>query len=291
MEKLDLEYKVYGEGDSTIVIESGIGCSFYDWYPLVQKIKKDFKVVLYHRSGYGNSPDSTNTRTTMNIARELHYLLDQIGISEKFTLLGHSFGGLCVQQYAKMYPNQLNSIVLVDSTSPNFKQLYNLDIPVMNSLISIDKMIESNRTSSSKSKEELLKTFQFVVEEQEKILPQSMVRNFKEFISNPLLFKKIAEEFANWEASSEIITEMSEFPNIPLLVMARDKELSATPFIEHGIPENEAVLYEQVWRNLQVELSKLSSKGKFIIAEKSDHEIHKDRPDIIIEELYKLSDV
>ena len=78
------------------------------------------------------------------------------------------------------------------------------------------------------------------------------------------------------------------FPDIPLIVIARDEELSAKPYIEHGIPEAEAVLHERVWRELQVELAGLSNIGELVIAEASDHEVHKDQPGVIVESLERL---
>ncbi|WP_164669772.1 alpha/beta fold hydrolase [Virgibacillus doumboii] len=279
----ELEYKILGEGETTLVIELGIGGSFYSWYPFVQQIKKDFTVVLYHRAGYGKSALPKNSRTTEHIAQELDSLIEKLHIKEKFILMGHSFGGLCVQQYARMYPQKLNGVLLVDSTSYNFQQLYDLDLPVMYSMISLEQMIESNRETARKSKEALLYVFKETIEEHEKILPEIELKAFIEFISKPSFFETVADEFQNWGKSSEIIKESAEFPDIPLNVIARDKELSAKPFIEHGIPEKEERLHEDVWRELQEELAELSSKGELIIAEQSDHEIHRERPDVIIQ--------
>ncbi len=69
---MELEYKVVGNGESTLIIETGIGGSFYNWYPFTQEIKEDFTIVMYHRAGYGNSPVSKELRTTKNIAEELY---------------------------------------------------------------------------------------------------------------------------------------------------------------------------------------------------------------------------
>ncbi|MBB4826765.1 pimeloyl-ACP methyl ester carboxylesterase [Sporosarcina luteola] len=153
MEKIDLEYKVIGTGDAFLIVETGIGGSFYSWYSIIQEVQTQFTVVVYHRAGYGTSQASTKVRTTRNIAEELAYLVREIGIKDKIFLMGHSFGGLCVQQYAKMFPDKIKGILLVDSTSPNFNRLYNLPIPVMNTFISIDKMIEGNTITSQKDED------------------------------------------------------------------------------------------------------------------------------------------
>ncbi|MBB2479641.1 MULTISPECIES: hypothetical protein [Heyndrickxia] len=48
MDGTELEYRVVGKGEQFLIIETGIGSSFYDWFSFVQKIKNDYKIVLYH---------------------------------------------------------------------------------------------------------------------------------------------------------------------------------------------------------------------------------------------------
>jgi pimeloyl-ACP methyl ester carboxylesterase len=279
---MELEYLVVGEGETALVFEVGIGNSFYQWAPLIDQLKNDFKVILYHRAGYGNSSPSELPRTVSIIAEELDALVEMLEIDE-FVLAGHSYGGLCAQQYARMFPGKLKAVLLIDATSHHFKRLYDLDLPVMYSMISLEKLIEGNLQTSKKSKAELTAMFMNNIEESKRMLPEKDGDKYQEFITQPELFKTVADELTNWPKSSLEIKLSEDFPDIPLIVIARDQDMSAKPFIEHGIPEEEANLHEQVWRELQVELAALSSKGELIIAEGSDHEIHKDRPEIIME--------
>lgn len=288
MKNIDLEYRKVGNGESTLILETGIGGSFYNWYSFIQEIKKHFTVILYHRAGYGNSPNSEKARTTRNIAEELNNLVEELGITDKFILMGHSFGGLCAQQYALMYPHKIKGLILVDSTSYNFQKLYDLTNPVMNSLISVDERIKINLNNSQQTKEELQLKYTDMINEYKKILPTQDVRGFEEFMTNPRLYKVIANEFENFGESSKNIKTMGEFPQIPLIVIARDKEISIKSFTENDIPEEEAILYEHVWRELQIELSQLSSKGELVIAEGSDHQVHLDQPESVIQSLKRF---
>lgn len=288
MSEVDLEYKILGNGKTVLVIEMGIGSSFYDWYSIVEDLKENFTVILYHRCGYGKSQDPKTPRTTKNIAEELNCLLGSIGIKDRFILMGHSFGGLCVQHYAKMYPYKLKGIVLLDSTSFNFKQLYMLDIPVMNSLIAIDKMIESNIDSAKKSKEELRRQNRGIISAYENRINDEDMKSVEEFFTSSMLHKTIAEEFQNWHVDSNEIRSITEFPNIPLIVIARDNKAAEKEWVKYNIPEKEAILYESLWRKLQIELSRLSKQGKLIIAENSEHEIYLERADIVVSSLKTL---
>ena len=289
MKELDLEYKIIGEGKNVLVIETGIGSSFYDWYSFVQELKEDFTVVLYHRAGYGKSQASNSPRTTRNIAEELNGLVDKIGLKDRFILMGHSFGGLCVQQYAKMYPDWLRAVVLIDSTSYNFQQLYTLDLPAMNSDIAIDKMIEFMENLSKKTREELRHESENIISAyRKKSMSDSEMKDVEGFFTNTRLYKTMAEEFSNWHRDSEDIKSIGDFPNVPLIVIARDTKVSEDCWVKNNFPRTEAELYEAEWRKLQIELSKLSDQGELIIAENSDHEIYNDRPDVVIQSLQTL---
>lgn len=285
---MGLEYEIIGNGKEVLVIELGIGGAFYDWLPLVEKIKDRFKVILYHRYGYGTSDVANTERTTKNIAKELNEFLNVLGIKEKFILMGHSFGGLCVQHYAKLYEQRLKAVILVDSTSFNFSKLYELNIPVMRSLISIEKMVESNKSNSNKSEEEIKNQCRGMYESIRQKFSDDIIKKYEKFLSNPILYETIANEFKNWKISSQEIKGKKQFPNIPLRVIARDNKIAEKYWVNLEIPENEAKLYEKTWRELQIELSKLNELGQLIIAENSDHEIFEDRPEVIIDTLMKL---
>lgn len=288
MSNINQEYKIIGNGQTTLVIETGIGNSFYNWYSIIEEIKHYFTVIIYHRQGYGKSNLPITSRTTRNIASELNKLLTEISVKEKYVMLGHSFGGLCVQQYVKMYPEEVKAVVLVDSTSYNLEQLNHLDTPIINSKCSINKMVEICNNLSLKSKEELINQNKSMVSRYRKYVTNEELQEVNEFFANSKFYKTVADEFTNWLHDGEDIKSMSTFPDIPLITIARDKELSIENWVKQEIPENEAILYEDKWRKLQEELVLSSKQGKFIIASNSDHQVHIDRPDIVIDTLKAL---
>jgi pimeloyl-ACP methyl ester carboxylesterase len=288
VDNINYEYKIIGNGNTILVIEVGIGNSFYDWYPLIEEIKDYFTVIIYHRQGYGNSSLPKSSRTTRNIAYELNTMLKEIGIKEKYILMGHSFGGLCVQQYVKMYPDEIKAVVLLDSTSYNLEQLESLDTPTINSQTSIDKMVSLVNELSLKSREELISQNTDITSKYEKCVTSEELQDVVEFFGNPNLYKTVADEFANWIHDGEDIKSIDIFPDVPLRVIARDKILSVRNWMKYEIPEEEAVEHENKWRELQEELVLLSDQGKLIIASDSDHLIYIDRPDVVMDCLKSL---
>ena len=113
-----LAYEKYGDGDINFVIEMGLGASIGEWRQLAAKLAGRHTVLLYQRAGYGASSTSTLERTPENIAAELNLLLQRVGHAPTVTVLAHSQGGLYAWKFAKMYPELVAKLVLLDPLSP-----------------------------------------------------------------------------------------------------------------------------------------------------------------------------
>lgn len=70
-----IEVYIKGSSKQTVVIQTGMTCSFYDWLPIIEKLSQHFTVVSYHRPGYGKSELGNYSRTTLQVTKELHLLL------------------------------------------------------------------------------------------------------------------------------------------------------------------------------------------------------------------------
>lgn len=278
---MKFDYEMIGTGDKVIVIETGIGNAFYDWYPVVEELKEDYRILLYHRLGYGKSDRPNTERTTHHIASELYHLTEELNIP-KCLLIGHSFGGLCVQHFAALYPEKVEAVLLVDSASYNLAQLEQLDTPFMNAHISIEKLVEMSLTASKKSQETLLENNKESIASHQLFLDDTALKAYTEFVSSPVLNQTVAEEFSCWILDGETIKALNSFPNVPLKVICRDLQVSIENWCKGGVPEEEAVCHDNHWRKLQVELSELTEDGELLVAKDCDHMIHIENPQLII---------
>mgnify|MGYP001472115743 FL=1 len=86
-------------------------------WDVVQKEVKNFaQVCFYDRAGLGKSDKGPSPRTTIQIANELHALLESAKLTPPYILVGHSMGGLHIQTYAMLYPEDIAGMVFVDPT-------------------------------------------------------------------------------------------------------------------------------------------------------------------------------
>ena len=102
-------------GGPTVVMDSGIGGGLLDWQTVQPKVAKFARVCSYDRSGLGWSESGPKPRTSPQIVKELHALLENAGVGGPYVLVGHSFWGANVQLYAAEYPKEVAGMVLVDS--------------------------------------------------------------------------------------------------------------------------------------------------------------------------------
>lgn len=114
-----LEYVLSQHGTSAVVFENGLGASLDSWAKVFPEIAKDTTAFAYNRPGYGNSEPPSSPRDGEHIVDELRSSLRGKGLKPPYVLVGHSLGGLYMQLFARRYPEEVQGLILVDSTHPN----------------------------------------------------------------------------------------------------------------------------------------------------------------------------
>ena len=111
---------VAGEGGPTVVFESGLGDGKEAWGPVFQAVSQHARVVAYDRAGYGDSDPSTARRDGEQIVQELRALLRAEQLPPPYVLVGHSLGGTLAKLFARMHPEEVAGVVLVDARNSDF---------------------------------------------------------------------------------------------------------------------------------------------------------------------------
>ncbi|MDR4165596.1 alpha/beta hydrolase [Bacillus cereus group sp. RP29] len=270
-----IEVYMKGSSKQTVVIQTGMTCSFYDWLPIIEKLSQHFTVVSYHRPGYGKSELGNYSRTTLQVTKELHLLLQKLDIHEPIILIGHSYGGLCAQHFAMLHEDKLQALILVDSTSMNLHRLDELHLPISDETDSDDMWLQKYNTYSKMDVDMLSNELKPILANQS--------RQYIEFSTSPTLYKATASELSTWKNCARSIKELYKTLEVPLIVIGRDPQYSITQLTEGGMQKEEATQLEAMWQELIHEQLQLSINSQYILAEHAGHGIENDRPDIIIE--------
>ncbi|RGO20126.1 alpha/beta hydrolase [Bacillus cereus] len=270
-----IEVYMKGSSKQTVVIQTGMTCSFYDWLPIIEKLSQHFTVVSYHRPGYGKSELGNYSRTTLQVTKELHLLLQKLDIHEPIILIGHSYGGLCAQHFAMLHEDKLQALILVDSTSMNLHRLDELHLPISDQTDSDDMWLQKYNTYSKMDVDMLSNELKPILANQS--------RQYIEFSTSPTLYKATASELSTWKNCARSIKELYKTLEVPLIIIGRDPQYSITQLTEGGMQKEEATQLEAMWQELIHEQLQLSINSQYILAEHAGHGIENDRPDIIIE--------
>lgn len=268
-----------GQGSPTVILEAGMGDSLLTWSNVQPEISKSTRVCSYDRAGYGWSEESPYPRTADTQVEELHKLLVNANIQGPYVLVGHSLGGMLVRMYAHNYPDEVIGMVLVDSLHEE-RSLRN---PKLGEVVL--EMTGQFRMLAFLSSSGILALAPKTI--QNPGYPEDAYAQYQALVATTKGFEIFLAELNAAEVSSTEARalHMTDFGDMPLIVLSAGHEQSIPSFTES---EN-----QQLWENLQIEqseLTTLSSKGKQIIAEQSGHYIQLDQPDLVVAAIREMMD-
>jgi pimeloyl-ACP methyl ester carboxylesterase len=109
---------ISGHGATTVVLQSGLQDDRTSWSSVQPRLAKHATVISHDRPGRGAYGPALTSRDPCSIAREQHALLQRAGLPPPYVLVGHSLGGLYQYAFARLYPDEVAGMVLIDPTHP-----------------------------------------------------------------------------------------------------------------------------------------------------------------------------
>ncbi|MGC2465121.1 MAG: alpha/beta hydrolase [Candidatus Acidiferrum sp.] len=284
---LTLNLDCRGQGGPTVILDSGLGVPAIGWNPVQTEAAKFTRVCSYDRAGYGWSGPSVLPRTSMQIVKELHALLEAAHENGPYILVGHSFGGFDVRVYNGQYLAEVAGMVLVDASHEDQE----------------GRMSPAIQAFMKKSTEQLKR--------QERLAPLLIRFGIARFSQrnqgeSPGVSKEFGQEMLYLQMQPKFIdaaaSEMTLFPesanevraagnlgNKPLVVLTAGKLVPASQLPE-GFPKKDFDDFHEIWVNdLQLKEAHLSTRGERIMVPDSDHMIPFERPDTIVAAIREVS--
>ena len=105
--------RVWSENGPPIVLLHGLASSSRIWDRVAPLLAQQFQVIAIDQRGHGQSDKPDTGYDLPTFVADLRGLIDTLGL-ERPTLVGHSWGGNLVLQYAVTYPDEVSHLVLVD---------------------------------------------------------------------------------------------------------------------------------------------------------------------------------
>ena len=126
-----VEYVGAGSGSPTIVLETGMGPDIKTWLPIFDSLAALTHVFAYNRPGYGNSGLLHAPENVKQVAEHLRENLKATGQPPPYILMGHSAGGLYVNMFARLYPEEVAGVVFLDASHPEQFEYFRKHQPML----------------------------------------------------------------------------------------------------------------------------------------------------------------
>jgi pimeloyl-ACP methyl ester carboxylesterase len=106
-------YRDVGEGPPLVLLH-GFLCDSRCWRGQLEDLSDRFRVLAWDAPGAGSSSDPPDSFTTADWARCLAGFLDLVGI-DCTQVLGLSWGGILAQEFYRLYPGRVQTLILCDT--------------------------------------------------------------------------------------------------------------------------------------------------------------------------------
>jgi pimeloyl-ACP methyl ester carboxylesterase len=114
-----LSMSCYGVGKPTVILESDLGATSGQWSKVIAGLSGATRVCAYDRPGLGRSDKATGSRTSRQMASDLHKLLLEAGVRPPYVLVGQGIGGYTVRLYHQTYGSEVAALVLLGAAHPD----------------------------------------------------------------------------------------------------------------------------------------------------------------------------
>jgi len=111
-------YKTFGKGEPILIVHGGPGFDHSYFLPQMANLAKDYQLIFYDQRASGNSSPGIDSAafSVDGFVDDIEMLRQSFGI-EKLNLMGHSWGGLLAMLYSMTYPENINTLLLINSIS------------------------------------------------------------------------------------------------------------------------------------------------------------------------------
>jgi pimeloyl-ACP methyl ester carboxylesterase len=270
-----------GHGSPTVLVEMGFEEYSFDWKLVQEPVSKFTRICTYDRAGYAWSDPGPLPRSFAQINLELRTALDKTGERGPYILVGHSYGGGVVRNFALTYPNLTAGLVFVDIVSENQR----IQMGPKNTGLIADgathKQIPAPHlamTAQDKVEPPKIELEKPVIEPPFDRLPADLQQlhlwaEAKIEMQMAAMSERewSAETMAGWRAKPQA----GSLGSLPLVVLSQAEVEFASDL------DRPAAELEQQRKKAQADLAKLSTRGRFVPVA-SGHNMQVEAPEAVV---------
>ena len=234
----------------TVLLEAGVASFSSNWYWVQEELSHITRVVSYDRAGLGWSDPAPEPFDAYQSARDLHTALENAAIQGPYVVAAHSYGGLVMQAFTDLYPEEVVGMVLADTSHP--EQWARIPASKGGSVVAA-----SNQLMGFLARVGVVRLFK-MNDSLSAGLPEQQASEMNANLSTVQPWSTSGDVIAIWNTRTRSQLSQAHYPeNLPLIV------LSATERPDYGKEEMDAQ---------QDDLATLSSNSLHQLVEGASHE-------------------
>ena len=253
-----------------VVIVPALGDNVLLWMRVQHELAPEMRVVVYDRAGIGwSDPPPRRARTIDEAAGDLRRLLDSAGIQPPYILVGHSAGGVIARRLAAQRPGAVAGMVLIDSSHEQQASRrgvhgwpYDRAAYLKRAAKRQLRILGARRAAAALG---LLRQLDADIASE---VPPEHADAYRAILLSTRQRRVVIRETLMMAALSEAPRSLGAIP------------LSVITAAANGLPG---------WREMQDELTALSTRSTRITAEGSGHYVHLDDPDLVVRAVRDLA--
>ncbi|WP_087016456.1 alpha/beta fold hydrolase [Thaumasiovibrio subtropicus] len=261
-----------GHGSPTVVMEAGGSDFSLTWRNIQDKLARETRVCSYDRAGLGWSerhPDALRSSELM--LAEFEKLLAAAQVEGDLVLVGHSFGGMLVRRYAHEHADRVKGMVLVDAAyeliSDRTKAIYEgINEASLAELATVSTLQQLGLLALSPE------------EIPDPGMPETLLSQYRSVLATTDHVNGMQDELSHMAENYERLVDahLIRMGEMPLVVIsASDNSLPQ-------LSEDDNFHLNAEWQSFQRRLATLSANSRHIKVPNSDHYLHLQHPDIVV---------
>lgn len=116
-----------GQGRPAIVLFNGAGMTLEGWRALYPRIEKIGAVAAWNRFGVQGSDAPDRIQSGAVVISSVRELLGYTAVDPPYVLVGHSLGGLYANLFARLHPEEVAGVMMLEATHPRDHEVLRMD--------------------------------------------------------------------------------------------------------------------------------------------------------------------
>ncbi|MEV5705191.1 alpha/beta hydrolase [Actinoallomurus sp. NPDC052274] len=260
-----------GTGKPPLLLSAGLGGAWFDWIPVVSLLRDAYRVIAFDRPGLGGSPPVRRAATLRAEADRLAALTRWAGAP--VILVAHSFAGFHAEAFARLHPELVGGMVLVDPSAEPRPPKYSRPLTRLEPLARLAGTVAGATGVARLAGPAAYRLAMRLLTTRGNVAPPEYVQAV--CTRGHVLGTLLAEDSVYRQMAADLLTLRCHrgFPDIPLRV------ITALGDMRGG---------RDAWRRAHADLAALSPRGRQVVLPDVGHLVQIDRPEVVAQAVRDL---